>query len=92
MKSLIGVARNYRHNLLPADEDGHRRVAPEIEAVLTLAGRRHVFSGTNVVIEDFLKTVRFRVDVEGARLLAESAAKWADEVEAEAASLTVEVG
>lgn len=84
MRQLAVTARNLRHCIVEGE------AVPLIEAVITLIGKEMAFSGTSIVHQETLETIRFEMGIEGARQFRDSIDGWIKDAEAEGALLTVE--
>lgn len=85
MRVLVSTARNIRH--IWNDED--KKVAAEIEAVLTVYGRHIDFVGAGLSPVEKCETIRFTMTPESARKFAERFTEWADEAERQAERIEV---
>lgn len=84
VEQLIVTARNIRVFI---DENEEKPVTPEIEVVLTTMDRSVQFLGAALANIEQTKTIRFVVNPEGARKLAESLQEWASDAEEKAGQI-----
>ena len=82
MDALCGTSMNIDHRVV----DGE--IESRIEAILTVIDKVNKVDGFGLSSSPEHKTLRFSLSTKGARQFSESLLKWADEAEAEAATLT----
>ena len=85
MKALFSTSRNIRYVIV----DG--KVEADIEAIFGMHEKQVQFVGLEVVSVPTCETVRFVMDVQGTRRLAERLHEWANEAEAQAEKFTIDI-